>query len=380
MATTDFQTGTVITSDWANDVDATVYQGNFPAGVDVTVDGTITMDSSFNFRNKIINGNFDFWQRGTSFTPTVGQYTADRWLYGQVGSTLAVSRQAFTLGQTDIPGEPSYFIRTAVTSVAGAGNYAHQLQRIESVRTLPGKTITVSFYAKADAAKNIAVELSQSFGSGGSPSSAVTNITPVTCALTTAWQKFTATITIPSISGKTLGTDNNDYLLLAFWFDAGSNWNSRTNTLGQQSGTFDIARVQLEEGSVATPFEERPYGLELSLCERYYEKSFLLTTTPAQNVGFNTGEEQWRAFQAGATSIGSGKVAFRVRKRGLPNLTLYNPAAANAQARDEVANADCSSTGAGGITEQGFRIGTTGNVATAIGSNICLHWTADAEL
>ncbi len=236
----------------------------------VSTTGTLSMGSSFMFRNKIINGNFDIWQRATSQT-TDGYASDDRWANGNVGTTKTHSRQAFTVGQTDVPGNPKYFSRTVVNSVGGAGNYCIKLQRIEGVSTLAGKTATLSFYAKADANKNIAVEFMQNFGSGGTPSAAVNGIGVTTIPLTTAWQKFTVTIDIPSISGKTLGTDNNDSLRLGFWFDAGSNFNVQTNSLGQQSGTFDIAQVQLEEGSVATPFEDRPIVLELSLCQRYYE-------------------------------------------------------------------------------------------------------------
>jgi hypothetical protein len=220
------------------------------------------------FRNAIINGNFDIWQRGTSFTGD--EYGADRWVNGRLGSSCTMSRQAFALGQTDVPGEPTYFCRMAVTSVAGAGNYVVIQQRIESVRTFAGQTVTVSFRAKADAAKPIAVELAQVFGTGGSPSAVVTALGVAKTTLSTSWQKVTVTATLPSISGKTIGNDGNDFFTLVIWLDAGSTYNSRTSTLGQQSGTFDIAQVQIEAGPVATPFERRPYGTELALCQRYY--------------------------------------------------------------------------------------------------------------
>jgi hypothetical protein len=219
------------------------------------------------FRNAIINGNFDIWQRGTSFTGN--EYGADRWLSTRNGSTHTVTRQSFAPGQTDVPGEPTYFSRTAVVSAAGAGNFSLLEQRIEGVRTLAGQQITVSFWAKADASKDIAVELSQAFGSGGTPSTGVTGIAAIKKALTTTWQKITHTLTLPSISGKTIGTDNNDSLTFHIWFDAGSNFNAQTDSLGQQSGTFDIAQVQIEAGPVATPFERRPIGTELALCQRY---------------------------------------------------------------------------------------------------------------
>ena len=230
-------------------------------------DGRYVKQSIFSNRNHIINGNFDVWQRGTSFS-TAG-YGADRWVNGFVGSSPTQSRQSFTLGQTDVPNEPKYFCRSTVTSSAGASNHAILYQPIEGVRTFAGQTCTVSFWAKADASKDIAVEFSQNFGTGGSPSSDVTGVGVTTFSLTTSWQKFTATVSVPSISGKTLGTNDNDQLIVIFWFDAGSDFNARTNSLGQQSGTFDIAQVQLEVGDTATQFEHRSIGQEFALCQRY---------------------------------------------------------------------------------------------------------------
>ena len=219
------------------------------------------------FRNKIINGNFDIWQRGTSQTNN-GYGSDDRWVNANVGSTKTHSRQAFTLGQTEVPGNPTFFSRTVVSSVTGANNQVSKYQNIEYVKMFSNKTATLSFWAKTDSNKNMAVEFVQYFGSGGSPSPSVSTLGVTTISLTTSWKKYVVTVQLPSISGK-LGTDGNDRLVVLFWFDAGSDFNSRTNSLGQQSGTFDIAQIQLEEGSVATPFEQRPLGLELSLCQRY---------------------------------------------------------------------------------------------------------------
>jgi len=221
-------------------------------------------------RNVLINGNFDIWQRGTSQTSS-GYGSDDRWLNQNGGSTKTHSQEVFALGQTEVPGNPKYFSRTVVSSVAGASNYTLKAQRIESVATLAGQTATLSFWAKADAPKNIAIEFVQRFGTGGSPSAPVESIGITTIALTTSWKKHTVTVDIPSIAGKTLGTDGSDHLQLYFWLEAGSNFDNRTNSLGQQSGTFDIAQVQLEAGSKATAFEKRPYGTELALCQRYYE-------------------------------------------------------------------------------------------------------------
>ena len=242
------------------------------AGAKTFQDGLIP-PSSMMFRNKLINGGFDIWQRGTSQTST-GYGSDDRWFNLQAGSTKTASRQTFTLGQTDVPGNPTYFART-VAVLAGSpasSDYVLKSQRVEDVETFAGQTCTFSFWAKADASKNIAVEFGQYFGTGGSPSSSVTGLGVTTCALTTSWQRFSITVTLPSISGKTLGTNNDSYLDVRWWFSAGSDFNARTNSLGNQAGTFDVANAQLESGSIATPFEQRPIQAELNLCQRYYER------------------------------------------------------------------------------------------------------------
>ena len=278
---TTIHTGNTTTTGFSVTSDATgnlvVKTGGSGGTTALTVDGTnqqatfaapVSQPGAFMFRNKIINGNFDIWQRSISQTSS-GYGSVDRWRCVNVGSTKTASRQAFDLGQTDVPNNPKYFMRHVVTSVADASNYVVMDQRIENVETLSGKTATLSFWAKADASKNIAVEFYQYFGTGGSPSDAVSGIGAQLVALTTSWTKYTVKVDITSVAGKTIGTNNNDWLGVIFWFDAGSDWDSRTASLGQQSGTFDIAQVQFEEGSAATPFEQRSIDLEFSLCQRY---------------------------------------------------------------------------------------------------------------
>ena len=233
----------------------------------LTVNGNAYPSSgTLSSRNKLINGNFDVWQRGTSFSSTVSgasAYTADRWKAGG-GTSTTVSRQAFTLGQTDVPGEPTYYARWAITN--NSQNYEFQ-QRIEDVRTLAGKKATISFYARLTTGTiTVGVRTVQYFGTGGSPSSSVI-VSAGTPSLTSSWQKFTYTIDIPSISGKTLGSDNNHSLWVGFQV-------SDTNT-----GTIEIAQFQVEEGSVATPFERRSYGDELERCERYFQLVDSFTAT-----------------------------------------------------------------------------------------------------
>ena len=213
--------------------------------------------SNFGFKNRIINGNFDIWQRGTSFSnPSGDTYTADRFFVPSGAATTGdtISQQTFTPGQTDVPGEPSYFLRFAAGS--SVSNRSVQT-RIEDVRTFAGQTCTLSFYAKASVSHTSTIEIQQNFGSGGS---APVTQSPVNYSMTTSFQKFTFVITMPSISGKTIGTSSYVYIAVI-------------RSLGASSVSIDIAQIQFELGSTATSFDYRPYGTELMLCQRYFQKT-----------------------------------------------------------------------------------------------------------
>jgi hypothetical protein len=276
----------------------------------LAADGSATANvSSINngplagMRNAIINGNFDIWQRGTSFaSPTNANYTADRWKvqFNNTGATRTLSRQSFALGQTDVPGEPTYFMRFD-QSVAGSGGTFTQLdQYIESVRTFAGQQVTISFWAKAAASTTMpSVALQQLFGSGGSPSSLNQTTAGSSLALTTTWQKFSYQVTLPSISGKTLGTDNNDALIVVFFMPLNATF------------TIDIAQVQVEPGPVATPFERRPIGTELALCQRYFWNH-----TPS--VISHT------SFEYAGTGTSYINIPFGLTMRGTPTIAYNN--------------------------------------------------------
>lgn len=213
-------------------------------------------------RNAVLNGDFDIWQRGASFSnPATNAFTADRWMtkYNGSGSAFTVSRQAFTLGQTDVPNEPESYLRYDVTTAGSSGTFRQVNNIIESVRLFAGKKVTLSFYAKAASAITLAnVRFQEYFGSGGSPSSSVYTTFATSVLITTAWQKFSYTIDVPSISGKTLGSNSNDYSAVVIGMPVNSTF------------TLDIAQFQLEAGEVATTFEAKSVNHELMHCQRYY--------------------------------------------------------------------------------------------------------------
>jgi hypothetical protein len=220
------------------------YQSNFAAG-----------------KNKIINGDFGIWQRGTSFA-TAGGFLADRYRYDADGSgvTRAQSQQTFTPATAPVAGyEGQYFLRMN-QSVAGTGaTYNSLAQAIEDVRTFAGQTVTVSFWAKAAATTTIpTVKLNQNFGSGGS--GLVSTTVTSSISVTTSWTRFSYSVAVPSISGKTIGTSSYLNLVIDLPLNA--------------TFTLDFWGVQVEAGSVATAFQTATGTIqgELAACRYYFER------------------------------------------------------------------------------------------------------------
>ena len=247
-------------------------------------------------KNKIINGDFGIWQRGTSFTTAV--YTADRWHMSWSGTTtFSLTRQAFTAGSAPVAGyESQYFARFARTA-GSADDYF--LQRIEDARTFAGQTVTLSFWAKASASTTISqVYCAQSMGSGGSGGSGAGSFSGI--SITTSWARYSVTFVMPSIAGGTVGT--NSFVETVFKF-------------GSAMGniTVDLWGVQLEAGSQATPYHNATPNqqAELAACERYYEVIGGTSTAGITIGGVATGASQAFYFP----------YSFRTTKRTTPTLS-----------------------------------------------------------
>ena len=225
-------------------------------------------------KNKIMNGDFYINQRAFSSSTTSGAYNFDRWQQVFGGGTQTVTPQPFTLGAAPVAGyEGKTFCRIVTASQSAAGDYSAQTQKIESVRTFAGQTVTVSFWAKASTGTpNIGLSALQQFGTGGSPSANVI-VTGSVSAITTSWVRYSFTLSIPSISGKTIGTNNDDDLRVDIWTSAGSTISGLGYpAVGIQNVTIDIWGVQIEAGSTATDFQTASGSIqgELALCQRYY--------------------------------------------------------------------------------------------------------------
>jgi len=223
---------------------------------------TILNTISSTQRNGFINSNMDFWQRGTSFSnPSSLAYTADRWSIGGTATgTYTVSRQSFGQ-QIEVPNNPKYYLRLLASSITSARDLR---QNIEGVGSYANQTVTVSFWARVVSGTYVAtggVGFIQFFGTGGSPSSSV-NITAQNITLTSSWTKYSFTFAIPSIVGKTLGTNGDDKL--AFYINT------------PNSGSFDahFSQFMINVGNQTQDWNLAGANLqgELAMCQRYYHR------------------------------------------------------------------------------------------------------------
>lgn len=256
--------------------------------------------------NNIINGAFEINQRAfTTSTDVSGVYTFDRWKVGANGSTVTTSAQTFATSDTlaTTYGAKNY-IRMVTSGQSASSNYAFIAQRMEDVSRLAGRTVTISFWARAaGGAPQVAINLQNQYNSTTWLRATAQKVT-----LSTSWARYSVTISVPSVSGRTLDASNTTATDLEFWVSAGADHSSYTGSLGLQANTFEFWGVQVEEGSVATPFHRNAPSIqgELAACQRYYQRVVAEGSYGQLAVG-------WGYTSTQATAWQQFKVAMRTR-------------------------------------------------------------------
>jgi hypothetical protein len=317
-------------------------------GLDGAPGATTVEDDS---GNRIINGAFQVWQRGTSQT-VAGYGSADRWRLNLVGGATTFSRQAVPLGTAFGPNQPEFHARLLVSGQSLASHVSAIEQRVENVRSYADSTITVLGWARRSSGSgNMAVAGLQHFGTGGSPSSNIA-VPGAIVTLTGNWEPFAVTLAVPSISSRVLGTDGNDYFAIEFFASAGADF-TRAAGLGVQAIGVDLACLHVRRGSLlaaeANNFVAPAVWSTFAACQRYYE----------------TGAGLLQSAVSGTTA---GFTQFSVRKRAVPQMGSVNG----------------SSAGFTGLVNQAS--GTTvdsaawNGSATSVGGFLFFTWTASAEL
>jgi hypothetical protein len=241
-------------------------------------------------RNLIHNAMFNIYQRGVG-PFTTGGYNLDQWEAIANTDTFSVTRTVLTdSDRTGIGDEQaSGCLGIAFAGTSGAGAYTIVLQQIENVRRLAGKTVTVSFWAATSepTGHKLGVNPNQFFGTGGSPSGSV-GIPGQSVTLSQLWTRYSLVFTLPSVNGKTLGSNGDSTTLLYFWCSAGSASAAQSGNVGVQTGNIFLWGVQLEIGSVMSPLEKLDIADDLAKCQRYFQvgSGALSTYTGAQVANY----------------------------------------------------------------------------------------------
>jgi len=236
-------------------------------------------------RNRIINGAMTFNQRGYNGTPVSGtaQYTLDRYAYfSNVGSKQSVEQS------TDAPAGFVNSVKLTTTSAysSAAGNRFAYYQAVEGYNiadlawgTANAQPVTLSFWVKSSLTGLFSGDIHQSSGTHS-------YVFTFNIVSANTWEYKTITIEGPTVG--TWATNNATGLVFSLNMGAGSTFLTGTtgtwqaaffegatgsvSLVGTLGATFFITGVQLEEGTAASPFENRLYGTELALCQRYYNK------------------------------------------------------------------------------------------------------------
>ena len=388
--------GVTITGPITGDVTGNL-TGNVTGNLTGNVTGGAIVGESYNggqlagLRNKIINGSMEIAQRGTSFTVNTGfgaNYTLDRY------SRIAVTSAVVTVTQaSDGPAsEPTlpYSLRCTVATAdptVTASELWTLLQKIEgySARDLIGKTFTLSFWVRSAKVGTHCV----AFYNNDYPSADRYYVAEYNISVADTWEYKEITIIGGLITAGTWDWTNGSGLTVGWTLYCGatrqgvagswqSGWalatSSQVNVLDTVGNIFAITGVQLEVGNTPTPFEHRPFGVELGMCQRYYEKSFPYATAPAQNVGASLGA----AYATGQVlnQTFSSLVKFAVAKRAAPTITTYAPDAASANWTTITGVTPTATTA--NIGDSAFAV--VGSVAVTAGASYSIHWQASAEL
>lgn len=338
-------------------------------------------------RNAIINGDFNIWQRGASFTSVAsGTYTADRWVYSKDGTMvhdITRSTDTPTVAQAGRLFLSSLKIdcQTAQASI-GATNFASIKQIIEGYNFLPlaQKAMTLSFWVKATKTGIYNASL-RNLGNDRS------YVFDIAINTSNTWEQ--KIITIPaSPSAGTWDYANSAGLSLTIHLSCGATYQgtanawltgnfgataNQVNACDSTLNDFFITGVQLETSSVATPFEYRTIQQELQLCQRYFEKTYNQSVAPATLTFAGA-----RGFSSQNGQQNLTPVYFKAVKRTTPTITLYSPntgVAGKLSTGSGVSsdiNGDSFSAG-----EDGLYVGPAS--ATSL-TNLYFHYTASAEL
>lgn len=355
------------------------------------------------FANPILNGGFTFANRqnagvAATYSNTAARvYAADRWGITNENASVEYVRTATDTPETGITNR-FYGTFTKITN-AGKLCLSHVIEGTDCLK-YRGRTIRIQLRMKASTATTMRVALLQLAAAGtldtvpgysaGAPSGTfisafgvdgtdptfgtnLSKIAPVTadnstiatdaltCSVTTAWQRFGGTFTLPS--------DYKNLVLVVF-----------TNADLGTTASVSLTEVGLYNSASIVEWDDLPFASLGTLLQRYYYKSFPVSTVPAQSAGL-TGAIRGHVSVAGASANQPIGVQYAVSKRlAAPTITFFNPSNADAFVRNTTASTNATATAAANNSRESMDIMFTGLAAWTVAQAVAVHYTLDAEL
>ena len=309
------------------------------AGITTVYIGSVNDGPISGVRNRIINGDMRIDQRnnGASVSAATGVYPVDRFEIENISGGGTATTQRSTTVPTGQGFTNSLLVTVTGTDTSLASSDYYTIRQIiegQNIADLQFGTnsasiVTISFWVRSSVTGTYCFSLTNGGNSRGYP-------VEYSISSANTWEK--KVITIPGDTSGTWGTDNGRGIQCRFCMGTGTSrqgtantWNAgeihgtsnQTNLFATNGATFYITGVQLESGTVATPFERRSYGQELSLCQRYYEKSYEQSVVPgtATGSGYSLGCVNTNT----STTLYSSNIdKFAVVKRAAPAMRFWD--------------------------------------------------------
>lgn len=351
------------------------------------------------FRNEVINGNFDFWQRVETATTTVNTtattsgYTADMFGYNSGGSTnknysIVQSSDVPTVAQSGFASQLSYLFTmvTGISSFAAGDSVEACIYRMEGVdfQRIHQKSITITFWFKASVSGTYSLALrnaaaTRSYVTTFSVPSANTwqfVSVPITLDVAGTWtfsNSAALLVDIATVTGSTFQTST-----LGSWQTGNfTNASTGTNWMATTGATIKIAQVGLTEGNGfgATDFIRAGfiYQQELAMCQRYYEKSYDQGTA----LGTVTTNGATDVFSTPSQSLRSTAFLKTNKRNSAYTVTVYNPSTG---ATGTWHGADGSAISGSALSSGMSSFVLQNTVAATANTDYSIHWGVEAGL
>ena len=360
----------------------------------------LTRTTPLSHRNRIINGDMQVSQRKAGSETTINNgslhYVIDRYaMYESTSGSATVTQVTSGYSASHTGSGKAMRIKTtgADTSLGGSAQLMF-FQYIEGYNwedlrfgTANAKSFTVSFSILASGASAGNVTGTYCVNATNAPNFNRTYVKEYTIDAIDTWKRVS--LTFPGDTSGSWGTGNGAAIRIG-WSFAGPNsqegaadtWHSsyKGSTSNQKNGManvnnfYFITDIQVEEGTVATPYERRNYAEELIRCQRYYEHSYNQGTTPG--TATNNGSVMFLTNRSPGTA--HTMLRFQTRKRTNPTVTAYDPTQSNTTGMRNLDDNVTYNYTMNRMGEMGCTAYPTGNLS--LGRFIQFHYTADAEL